>query len=170
MHWDGKLLEDKDGKGERLAVMVSGNTSQCNQGKILSARKISDGTGESQASEALQCIQDWKLKDSVRAMSYDTTASNTGWEKGAAIRLEAKLSKKLLYTPCRHHIQELSAKAVWVLLFGKDQTPETKLFKVFKNVWSKLNKTQYETLQLEEDDLKQQATKVLTVLACIRGK
>ena len=164
IHWDGKLLEDSTGKAERLAVMVSGGTAQCKQGKILSARQIADGTGQSQADEVFRCIDEWNLQDTVRAMSFDTTASNTGAEKGAAVRLEKKMGKKLLYAPCRHHIQELVAKAVWLRLFGKDSTPETTLFKVFKAVWPKLDQTRYDILHIEDAELKSRVTTVLAAL------
>ena len=50
-------------------------------GKDPFARKIHDGTGEAQAAEALQSIEEWKLEETVRAMPFDTTASNTGWEQ-----------------------------------------------------------------------------------------
>ena len=164
IHWDGKLLEDDTGKAERLAVMVSGGTGQCNQGKLLSARKIADGTGQSQADETFRCIQDWQLQDTVRAMSFDTTSSNTGCEKGASVRLEKKMGKKLLYVPCRHHILELAAKAVWLRLFGKDSTPETGLFKTFKSIWPKLDQTRYDSLHIEHEALKSRATMVLMML------
>ena len=171
VHWDGKMLQDEhgEGKSERLAVMVSGNTEQCVQGKILSARKIESSTGEDQAAEVFRCLQEWSLEDTVRAMCFDTTASNTGRKRGAAIKLEQKLGKKLLYLACRHHIQELSAKAVWTHLFGSDHSPETTLFKDFQSVWSKINKDEYETLHLSEELLQDQREDVLRDLKDITG-
>ena len=94
-------------------------------------------------------------------MSFDTTSSNTGCEKGAAVRLEKKMGKKLLYVPCRHHILELAAKAVWLRLFGKDGTPETGLFKTFKSIWPELDQTRYDSLHIEDEALKSRATMVL---------
>ena len=170
VHWDGKLLDDNvEGKSERLAVMVSGNTEQCVQGKLLSARKIENSTGEAQAAEVFRCLQEWGLEEKVRAMSFDTTASNTGSKRGAAIKLEQKLGKKLLYLACRHHIQELSVKAVWTHLFGSDHSPETTLFKNFQAAWANINKEDYETLHLSEELLQEQREGVLRDLHVITG-
>ena len=80
------------------------------------------------------------------------------------MRLEKKMGKKLLYVLCRHHIQELVAKAVWLRLFGKDSTPETTLFKAFKAVWPKLDHTQYDILHVEDHELKSRAKMELTAL------
>jgi hypothetical protein len=52
-------------------------------------------------------------------MSFDTTSSNTGVYSGAAVLLEAKFGKKLLYLACRHHVMELLAEAVFSEVFGK---------------------------------------------------
>jgi hypothetical protein len=43
----------------------------------------------------------------VVAMSFDTTA--TGLRNGACCLIEQKLDRKLPYTACRHHVNELSA-------------------------------------------------------------
>ena len=47
VHFDGKLLSDSSGNfGDRLAIMVSGNTPQCLQGFLISANLLNDGTSE----------------------------------------------------------------------------------------------------------------------------
>ena len=58
--------------------MLSGDTPQCQQGKLLSARRIDDGTGESQAEEVIESLKDWKAIDYVVAQCFDTNSSNTG--------------------------------------------------------------------------------------------
>ena len=79
IHFDGKILTDLSGeKGDRLAVMLSGDTPQCQSGKLFSARLIQDGTGKSQAEEVLTSMSEWSSQDNVYAMCFDTTSSNTG--------------------------------------------------------------------------------------------
>ena len=65
VHWDGKLLPDLTGKEhvDRLQVLVSGfNTFQ-----ILGVPKLVSGTGEAQAAAVPQLLEDWGLKNLVRA-------------------------------------------------------------------------------------------------------
>ena len=150
--------------GDHLAVVLSGDTPQCHQGKLLSARRIDDGTGESQAEEVIESLKDWKAIDYVVAQCFDTTSSNTGtyfclfyvfpvnnnsskhtgWIKGAAVLIEKKLERPLLWLPCRHHIAELLVGAAWTKIFGDiDKSPYIQKFKDFKEIWDTLDKTKY---------------------------
>ena len=105
VHFDGKLLCDLEGNfGERLAIMVSGNTQECKQGKLISAKLISDGTGKTMAKEIMNSLKEWKIIKNIVAMCFDTTNSNTGWLSGACATLEALMKKPLLWLPCRKHI------------------------------------------------------------------
>jgi hypothetical protein len=80
VHWDGKSMADvtRDTNSpkicERLAVAVSGVRTE----KILGIPKLENGTGVSQASAVAELLIKWKLPDNVVAISFDTTASNTG--------------------------------------------------------------------------------------------
>ena len=104
--------------------MVSGNNKECMQGKLLSARKIEDGTGESQSEEVILSLNEWGITEKVACMCFDTTSSNTGWIKGACIKIEQKLGKPLLWLACRHHIHELFIKAAFHSIYGEDNSPE----------------------------------------------
>ena len=145
VHFDGKILTDLANQtGEHLAVVLSGDTPQCKQGKLLSARSIEDGTGESQADEVIASLKDWKSQSNVVAQCFDTTSSNTGWIRGAATRIEQKLERPLLWLPCRHHISELLLKDAWTSIFGDiDKSPYIQKFIDFKKIWPSLNKTKY---------------------------
>ena len=47
IHFDGKILSDlSGGYGDRLAIVISGNTPQCKSGFMISSQLISDGTGK----------------------------------------------------------------------------------------------------------------------------
>jgi hypothetical protein len=85
----------------------------------LAVPTLDSGTGHNQALATYQLITEWGVADQIIGMSFDTTASNTGNHKGAAVLLEKMLSRKLLYLACRHHIMELVAEAVFSKLMER---------------------------------------------------
>lgn len=66
-----------------------------------------EGTGEAQAIAVCQTIKEWKLQDKIKGMCFDTTATNTGVNKGACTLIEKDSKKPLLNLACRHHIPEI---------------------------------------------------------------
>ncbi|KAG0692666.1 hypothetical protein GWK47_027798 [Chionoecetes opilio] len=75
VHWDGKILPDCDGtRVDRLAILVSGDGVQ----KLIGVPKLASGTGEAMASAVAEALDNWGLAERVVAMSFDTTAANTG--------------------------------------------------------------------------------------------
>ena len=99
VHWDGKLLPaltSKD-KVDRLAILVSSPDSV----KLLGVPVLQQGTGSAQAEAVYDALIDWNVTPQVQAMSFDTTSSNTGKDKGACSLLEVKLGRKLLHLACR---------------------------------------------------------------------
>ena len=76
VHWDGKLLEDLVGKKhvDRLPILVSGHDIS----KLLGEPKLVSGAGEIVATAVFNTIVNWGITDQVSAMSFNTTASNTG--------------------------------------------------------------------------------------------
>ena len=98
LHWDSKLVDDSHGtKHERLAVLTSGAPNYI-EGKLLGVPSLvgEDGqatsTGEAQFEGAKDLVKIWDLKNSVRGLVFDTTASNLivvlgrepvqGWSSG----------------------------------------------------------------------------------------
>ena len=75
--------------------------------------KLMSGTGDQIAVAVVECLEDWNIKDSVKAMWFDTTASNTGRKKGACVAIEAKLNRNLLCFTCRHHVNEIIVSDVF---------------------------------------------------------
>ena len=150
VHFDGKHLMDMAGEfGDRLAIVLSGNTPDCIQGKLLSAEKIADGTGRSQAEEVISALNKWGAQDNVCGMCFDTTSSNTGWIKGACVLIEEMLGRPLLWLPCRHHICELLLKAAWEAVFGEDMEPSYTEMGIFQKNWEKIDKNNFEILNLK---------------------
>jgi hypothetical protein len=165
LHWDGKQLADERGTSERLAVLVSGDTKESKQGKLLAAHALDSGTAKSQTNECIKVIEEWGLASSIVATCFDTTATNTGRLQGTAVAVEKHLDKKLLYLACRHHCHELMLKDVWETLFGKDQGPSYTAFKELKTTWDKLEMTSFHCLSLTPPWLVKKKVDVCAYLA-----
>ena len=147
LHWDSKLIDDNHGtKHERLAVLVSGAPDHI-EGKLIGVPSLVDGegqatsTGEAQFEGAKEMVKIWDLKNSIRGLVFDTTASNSGVRQGACKRMEDWLGRPVLWLACRHHVAELIAKACWYELFEEDLGPDNAFFVQFKNDWPDLRTT-----------------------------
>ena len=66
------------------------------EGKLLGVQKLNKATGRAQAEASFNLIEMWDLKELVKALVFDRTASNTGWKSGAAKILEDLLHRKVL--------------------------------------------------------------------------
>ena len=83
----------------------------------------------------IETIDDWNLREDVKAFSFDTTPSNTGRVNGVCVLLEARLGRNILYLACRHHIFEIMLEEVFSSCMGLSSGPEIPLFKRFKKFW-----------------------------------
>jgi len=143
LHWDGKLLPALLGKEtvHRLPVIISnGDTEQ-----LLGVPVLQSGTGKEQASAVCEILVDWGLQDYIKALSFDTTASNTGSFKGSCALIEHFLEKDLLYFPCRHHIYEIILKSVFDEKMGTTTGSNVLIFKKFQNAWPEINVQNYQS-------------------------
>lgn len=137
VHWDGKLLSDSksDVKKDRVPILATaGDLVQ-----ILNVPQLDHSTGVLQADEIFSALKSWNLETTVEAVCCDTTNSNLGSKAGAAVILERKLKKDLLYMPCRHHILELLLKAIFTAKVSSSTEPEVPEFKKFKKEWNSLD-------------------------------
>jgi len=98
-HFDGKLLPAISGGPEtdRVAVLVTGYEME----KILAIQKV-----------AQEQVNKWqgqqqgiptRVESLFAAMSFDTTAANTGHINGACTLLQQKLKRYLLWLASRHY-------------------------------------------------------------------
>ena len=141
-HWDSKLFHRCGGsKEDRIAIYVSSPT------KLLAIPAIKRSTGLEQKAAVVQALTKWSLNDSVVALVYDTTASNTGQWQGAVALIETELQHPVLWVPCRHHISELHIKHTAIKVTGETKSPSVKLFQRFKEEWETLKPNECE-LQL----------------------
>ena len=134
-----------DQNKEHVAVGISGSPN-CKTGKFFGVEKTESSCGVNQANAVSNLLEEWNCSDDVIGLSFDTTLSNTVRINGAAVLLEDRLHKKLLWLSCRHHIMELIISNVATYLFGKSTGPEDMKFKDFKDNWSNLNNTKFNIL------------------------
>ena len=134
-----------DQNKEHVAVAISGSPN-CKNGKLLGVDKTESRSGVNLANAVSNLLEEWNCSDNVIGLSFDTTSSNTGRINGAAVLLEDRLHKKLLWLSCRHHIMELIISNVTTYLFGKSTGPEDMKFKEFKDNWSNLDHTKFNIL------------------------
>ena len=123
--WDGKVVKTVMGSEklvEYLAIVLSG-APDMTEGKLLEVEEVPDGKGVTDVEATFNVVTACRAVGSLRALLFDTTSSNTGVYKGAAIVLMTKIGRVLLWFECRHHMAELFIKPVWILLFGDDSGP-----------------------------------------------
>jgi hypothetical protein len=158
LHWDSKFLTDNTGVGwEAEAILVSGAPNWV-EGKLLDVAELVDqeggpsSTGQAQFEANREVVKLWDLKRDIRAIVFDTTASNTGCRKGCCTLLQKWLGRQVLWLGCRHHISELLAKGSWHSVFDEDLSPENKLMSSFKAMWDELDTSpEVEVFTLLED-------------------
>ena len=142
LHWDGKLLPDISQNKEvvdRIAIIVTGVRVE----KLQAVPKIGTGTGKDQAVAFLKILEDWKIKEKVHGLVFDTTSSNTGIHKGASTLIEDGIGHELVHIGCRHHIMEVVLGHVFTSLFGATSGPNFQIFKRFQKHWSLIEQVNY---------------------------
>ena len=117
----------------------------------------------------LVLLEVWNLKQHVKALAFDTTASNTGWNKSATKCLEKLESfhQKLFYNAFRHHIglYEFIIGAVYTCLFGDSSAPDDANFKYFQAEWPKIDLSKdYHILKMSSEWLKEKSKLVICEL------
>ena len=112
--------------------------------KLLAVPKLPNGTGQAAADAVLAALDDWEVKDRVKALSFDTTASNTGLSAGACTIIEQRLEHDVLHLACRHHIYELVLEKAMATCLGPSSGPDVVLFKRFQKKWASIDATKPE--------------------------
>ena len=124
---------------ERVAILTTGQGVE----KLLGIPSAARSTGEAQAAACLELLESWKIRDEVVGLVFDTTASNTGLHKGACIRIEKDLGRKLAMLACRHHVLEIVLSDVFRVVFWHTGGPDVALFKRFQKTWPTINQEEY---------------------------
>jgi len=109
-------------------------------------------TGFAQADAVYKQLVEWDLIKEIKCLVFDTTASNSGYLQGAAIRLQNLLKVPIFYLACRHHVGELLVKNPWYAVMKVDLGPENAMFRKFNEIWSDIDKeAQIKLLDVDED-------------------
>jgi hypothetical protein len=95
----------------------------------------------------IECLDDWKIKDRITAMSFDTTSSNTGSKSGACTHIEAMIGRDLLHLACRHHMMEIVAARVLAVCGIPSTGPDILLFKRFQQYWKSIDQDRFEVIE-----------------------
>lgn len=151
IHWDGKILPAITGKEkvERLSFILTSGDKEI----LLGVPVLPDSTGKEQAAAVYQLLVEWGVYSEVKALCFDTTASNTGYINGACTKLEQNLNKNLLYLPCRHHIFEIVLKGVFDVYMSTPSGPHVPIFKRFQESWTIINKENFKP-RIDYDNIK----------------
>ncbi|XP_044591463.1 uncharacterized protein LOC123269692 [Cotesia glomerata] len=88
-------------------------------------------------------MEQWGVSNYIKAICFDTAATNTGIHHGAGVELEKILKRKLIWLPCRHHVIELVIKGVFEAYWPVQSGPNVPFFNRFKIGWNKINTSKY---------------------------
>src|SRR6218665_1318388 len=121
-------------KEDQVAIIVTSHEME----RLIAIPKVDKGTGEEVAKAASASLLEWDISDKIVAMSFDTTAANTGGKNGACALLQQKLGKDFLWLACCHHIHEVLCGDVFKALFGKSSGPNVELFAISSSTGLKL--------------------------------
>jgi hypothetical protein len=102
-----------------VAIVISHDEKE----QLLDVPVKANNSGEEQAIAINGCLHEWGLSNTVKAMCFDTTASNRGRFKGACVILEQMLGIELLYLAYRHHILEVRLRGVFDTKIGSSTGP-----------------------------------------------
>ena len=106
LHWDGKKVKLLNRTvQEHLPILLQAVGSE-RPPIFIGAPQIESGTGEAMKDKLIEYLAEYSIEKCI-GMCFDTTASNTRVNKGAAALLEHHLHKALLWFACRHHVAEL---------------------------------------------------------------
>ena len=72
------------------------------------------------------------MSDNVKAISFDTTAINTGRLNCACVLLKHKMGKQLLWLASQQHVLEIVSAAVTSHLLGPSKSPGIIIFLRFQ--------------------------------------
>ena len=153
LHWDGKQVKYASGEvEERLAICLQQVGSE-KQPTFLGAPQTPDGKGVSQVEAIVRYIDDSGTEDQIIGHVWDTTASNTGCNFGAAMVLDKALGRANLWLGCRRHASERHVVHANKAVVGPTTGPDEALFKRFKDNFDLLDINDLKTYSWDGDEV-----------------
>ena len=132
LHWDGKKVDFESGASEEHLVICYQHVGSDKQPQFIGAPQTPNGTGAAQAEAIVRYIDSCGVEDQIIGHVWDTTASNSGRNIGAAKLLDDALGRACLWLACRRHAAERHCVHANGIVCGETKSPEEKLFKHFK--------------------------------------
>ena len=146
-------------------------TSTYKEDKLLGVQRLEKASGTAQTDASYDLFEVCNLKQHVKALVFDTIASNIGWNNSAAKCLEKLLDQKPFYNACHHHIYKLIIGAVYICLFSHPSAPDDANFKCFQAEWPKIDLSRdYHILEMSAEWLKEKSKLVICELQQIIEK
>lgn len=121
IHFDGKkctrINERHLAAEERIIVLCHTQHGDVPLGFFV----VESKSGIVCANQILQSLTEHNLLNRIVGLVCDTESTNTGRFNGACALIENILEVELLHLMCRHHIQEVILKHVFVAVIGSSQ-------------------------------------------------
>ena len=109
--------------------------------QLLAVPRLPSRSGEATAAAVQEAALFWWVSENVKAMSFDTTAVNTGRLNCACALLEQKMRKELLWLACRHYVLEIVLASVTSHLLESCKSSGVVIFRRFQSQWAFIDKT-----------------------------
>ena len=137
---------------------------------LLAIPAIESGTGEDQFKALVECCEEYDLKDKVKGICFDTTASNTGTKSGTNVRFSKYEGSIMIELACRRHVMELHCKHFWEnVSAAKTSGPDNPVFKRFQQNWndikSKFDVSLLEKLEWQENKSQDFKNKIIETIS-----
>ena len=86
-------------KIERVTVIIT--CPGIPDAQLIGIVRVDNGKANTQAKPIQEILEEWELFDMVEFLSFDTTATNTGWLNGVYTQLEKYRGKAMGWLACR---------------------------------------------------------------------
>src|SRR5688572_15620925 len=113
---------------DRLPVLVSGHHVE----KLLAVPKLENATAIVTKRAMVQVIDEWGLRERIKALCFDTTAVNSGVIERVCTRQEREFGRELLHLACRQHVSEIMLQKVFGL-HDVSKSPNMEIFSHFRD-------------------------------------
>jgi len=109
--------------------------------KIVAICVLENATVNKQAEVFYKTLIEWNIQKSVKALSFNTIAANSGRLCGTCVLLGKQLlGKNLFYLTGKRHIYEIILRSIFDEKLNKSSGKDVTILKRFQHSWNKINK------------------------------
>lgn len=153
IHFDGKSCRRLNarhlGNQERIIILCHTEQGDVPLGMFI----VKNHTSLENATQILNIIERYNLKERIVGLNCDTENLNTGQTNGVCAEIERQLKKPLLHLMCRHHVFELVLKSVFEAIFGPTTGPNVTTFNILKESWNRIKNGGFVYAPLSEEQM-----------------